>query len=181
MPWLMWLSWLGVVPQGKKLLVWSLVRAYAWVVGLVAGRGVCEKPSIHVPLSHGYFSPFLYPSLSLSPEIRSFKKDRWSKQKLHKHYQMTVQIFSQENLSFPLPPLFACLNSAHPLWLKFFSPIHNPAKLWEGSIFLFSLSLSTPVCCNFHLQWIHKHCNVDYYYPFEEYEIKVNSTGFAVS
>ena len=75
----MWLSWLGIVLQGKRSLVQFLVRACAWAVVLLLGLstsclGACKK--ISVSLSHRCFSP-LSPSLPLSLKINKiyfFKK-----------------------------------------------------------------------------------------------------------
>ena len=39
MPWLVWLSGLGVILQTKGSPVQFLVRAHAWVVGQVPSRG----------------------------------------------------------------------------------------------------------------------------------------------
>ena len=77
MPWLVWLSWLGIVPQSKRSLVQFLVRAHAWVVGSVPGQGMFERQPIDVSLSHRCFSPSLSPSLHLTLTINEqnlFKK-----------------------------------------------------------------------------------------------------------
>ena len=42
-PWPVGLSWLGVVPQSKRLLVWFQVRAHAWVAGLVPSWGAYKR------------------------------------------------------------------------------------------------------------------------------------------
>ena len=38
-PWPVWLSWLGVIPQSERSPVGFLIRAHAWVAGLVPGQG----------------------------------------------------------------------------------------------------------------------------------------------
>lgn len=71
---------------------------------------------------------------------------------------MTVQIFALDNLSSS-PPIFARLNSAHPLAEMCLFPAQS-SKLWQYSIFLF-LYLCLPVAvCNFHL-YEHISYNVD--------------------
>ena len=39
-PWLVWLGWSGIILRTEGLLVWFLVGAHAWVVGLVPA-GAC--------------------------------------------------------------------------------------------------------------------------------------------
>ena len=50
--WLVWLSWLGVVPQMERLHIPSPVRAQAWVAGSVPQQGVYRRQLIDVSLSH---------------------------------------------------------------------------------------------------------------------------------
>ena len=54
-PWPVWLSWLGVFPQSERSSVWFPVRAHAWVVGSVSGRGTYKRQLINVSLSHQCF------------------------------------------------------------------------------------------------------------------------------
>ena len=58
MPWPVWLSWLGIVLQGERLLVQFPVRAHAWVAGLLHSQGIDERQAIDV---------FLPLFLSLAP------------------------------------------------------------------------------------------------------------------
>ena len=51
-PWPAWLSWLGIVPQSKRLLVWFLVGAHAWVTGLVPDWGMGKKQLISVSVPY---------------------------------------------------------------------------------------------------------------------------------
>ena len=57
-PWLVWLSWSCHVPLSERSLVWSLVRAYAWVQ-------VCPWSGCVQEATHQCFSPSLSPSLPL--------------------------------------------------------------------------------------------------------------------
>ena len=70
-PWLVWLSWLGVIPQSEGLLVWFPLRAYAYIVGLLPGWGVCERQPIDVSLLYRGFSP------SLSPPFPFWRINKW--------------------------------------------------------------------------------------------------------
>ena len=74
-PWLVWPSYLGILPQSKRLPVRFLVRAHAWVAGSVPSRGMYERQPINVFFSHWYFPPsFSLPSpLSKNKWIKSFK------------------------------------------------------------------------------------------------------------
>ena len=49
-PQLVWLCWLGVPPHTETSPVGFLVRARAWVAGLVPGRDVYEGQPIDVSL-----------------------------------------------------------------------------------------------------------------------------------
>ena len=49
----------GVILQTERLPVQFLVRAHAWVAGLVPGRGVGRRQLFGVSLSHRCFSPSL--------------------------------------------------------------------------------------------------------------------------
>ena len=53
------LSSLGIILQTKRSLVRCVVRAHAWVAGLVPSRGVYERQQINVSL------PSLSPSFPL--------------------------------------------------------------------------------------------------------------------
>ncbi|KAF6109825.1 hypothetical protein HJG60_011016 [Phyllostomus discolor] len=64
-----WLRWVDVIPQSKRSLVRFLIRAHAWVAGLVPGWGVCKRQLIDVSLSHRCVSPSLSSSLPLSLRI----------------------------------------------------------------------------------------------------------------
>ena len=63
--WLVWLSGLGIVPQSKKSLVQSLVKAHGWVAGLGPSQSTYEKqPPMF--LSHFNVSlPFPLPKIKL--------------------------------------------------------------------------------------------------------------------
>ena len=63
LPWLVWLSGLGIIPQTTKSPVRFLVRAYEWVVGLIPVRA-CVRGNQSMFLS--YIDVFLSPFLSLS-------------------------------------------------------------------------------------------------------------------
>ena len=74
MPWLVWLSWLGVVPQSERLLVRFLVRSYAWVVGSVPGVGAPTRGDrlmflSHIDVSLPLFLPSFFLSLKISNKI----------------------------------------------------------------------------------------------------------------
>ena len=69
-PWLVWFSWLGIILQSERSRVQFLVRAHAWVAGLV----LSWRQVINVSLSHQCFSPSLSPSLPLS--LESIKEKR---------------------------------------------------------------------------------------------------------
>ena len=60
-----WLSELGIILQTKISQVRFQVRAQAWAVGKVPGRGTYERRPIDVSLTHGCLSPSLLPSLPL--------------------------------------------------------------------------------------------------------------------
>ena len=64
--WPMWCSWLGVVPQSERSLIWFQVRAHAWVAGL-GSEGWSMRHNRLIFLSHNNVSlpPFLPPFLSL--------------------------------------------------------------------------------------------------------------------
>ena len=49
-PWLVWLSWLGVVPQNERSPVQVPVRAHAWVANSVPGGGMYKRQLINVSL-----------------------------------------------------------------------------------------------------------------------------------
>ena len=55
--WEVWLSSLGIIPQGKRSSVWSSVRAHAWVVGWVPCGGWVRGNHILIFLSL-FLSPF---------------------------------------------------------------------------------------------------------------------------
>ena len=67
---MVWLSWLGIIPQGS--LVQFPVGAHAWVAGSVPWSG--SRESTDVSLSHRCFSPFHSPSLPLSLELIKERK-----------------------------------------------------------------------------------------------------------
>ena len=60
--WLVWLRGLGIFPQTEKSLVQFLVRARAWVAGLVLSRGAWERQLISISL----FLPHIHVSLSFT-------------------------------------------------------------------------------------------------------------------
>ena len=64
-----WLSWLGIIPQGERLPIRFLVRAHALVAGLVPSLGTYERQPIDISLSHRCFSPSLSLSFALSLKI----------------------------------------------------------------------------------------------------------------
>ena len=66
---IVWLSWLSVVPQSKKVPVTFLVRTHAWVAGSIPVPGVYKRKLINASLSHWYFSPSLSPYLPFSVKI----------------------------------------------------------------------------------------------------------------
>ena len=66
MPWLVWLSWLGVAPQKQKVASWFLVGAHAWVASLVPVWGTCRRQQVNVSVLHWCSSPSLSSSLPLS-------------------------------------------------------------------------------------------------------------------
>ena len=77
-PWVVWLSWLGIVPQNKGLLVQFLFRAHARFVGLVPGWGVCEATNWCFSLTLIFLShSFSFPS-PLSKNKFFFKKEERS-------------------------------------------------------------------------------------------------------
>ena len=76
LPWLVWLSWLGIVPWSKLSPVRFLVRAHAWVAGSVPSQGACKRQLTNVSLSHQCFLPSLSLSFSLSPEIDKVQKEK---------------------------------------------------------------------------------------------------------
>ena len=78
----MWLSWLAVIMQSKRLLVQFLVRVHAWVAGSVPSRDLYERKPIDVSLSHRCFSPFLSPSLPLSLKINKYNLKKKKKKKV---------------------------------------------------------------------------------------------------
>ena len=96
----MWLSWLVIIPKSEISLVWFLVRAHAWGVGLVTGWGTCERQLIDVSLTHRYFSPSLSPSLTLSLKINNkikiFKQNK-TKQNLWPCSFLNVCVFHWQN------------------------------------------------------------------------------------
>ena len=57
---------IGHQPANQKSPVWFLVRAHAWVAGLVPSRGAFGRQPIHISLSHRYFCPSISPSLTRS-------------------------------------------------------------------------------------------------------------------
>ena len=64
---------LGIIPQSERLLVQILVRAHAWVAGVVPRWGMYERQQINVSLSHWCF--LFFPSLPFSLKIKSFKRN----------------------------------------------------------------------------------------------------------
>ena len=86
--WLVWLSWLEVISQSKRLPVQFLVRAHAWVAGSIPGQGVCQRHSINVSLSHQRFSP----SLSLFPPSPSKNKENLLNNNLKIQYKKKIGI-----------------------------------------------------------------------------------------
>ena len=73
-PWPVWLSWLGIVLQSERLLVWFQVRTCAHVVGLALGQGMYERQPINVSLSYRCFSPSPSPSFLLSLKLYKGRK-----------------------------------------------------------------------------------------------------------
>ena len=69
LPWPVWLSWLGVVLQNKRMPVWFLVRTHVWVMGPVPRWGMWERQPIDDSVSYWCFSRSLSPSLLLSVKI----------------------------------------------------------------------------------------------------------------
>ena len=75
LPWPVWPSGLGTMPQSKSSLVHFPVRARAWVAGLVPSRGVCEATNRCFSLTLMFLSLSLFPScptpcsLLLSPPL----------------------------------------------------------------------------------------------------------------
>ena len=65
----MWLSWLGIIPQTERLSVRFLVRANAWVVGLVPIWGAYGRQLIDASV------PLFLPS-SLSINLKKYKKNQ---------------------------------------------------------------------------------------------------------
>ena len=68
-PRLVWLNWLDVDPQSERLPVQFLLRAHAWVAGLILSVGTFRRQPPDVSLSHQCFSPSLSPSLPPSLEM----------------------------------------------------------------------------------------------------------------
>ena len=57
-PCLMWLNWLGGIPQSKRSQVGFPVRAHAWVVGAVpSGREATGQCFSHIDVSLHLFLP----------------------------------------------------------------------------------------------------------------------------
>ena len=69
----MWLSGLGVVPQGKMLPVDS-GQGTGLGCRFVPGWGAYERQPISVSLLHGCFSPFLSLSITLSLISKQIKE-----------------------------------------------------------------------------------------------------------
>ena len=70
LPWMVWLSGLGIIPQTERLLVWFLVRGHAWVA--------CQVPSWGREKASQSMFPSLPPSLPCSLKkkyIKSLKFD----------------------------------------------------------------------------------------------------------
>ena len=72
LPQLVWLSWLGVVPQTERPPVQFPVMVHSWITGLVPSWGAYERQPIAVSLSHRCFSPSLPPSLPPLKKINNF-------------------------------------------------------------------------------------------------------------
>ena len=68
-PWPVWLSWLGIIPQKERSLVWFPVRAHAWVVGSEPGQGTYKRQLMYVSLSCWRLSLSLSPYLPLSLKV----------------------------------------------------------------------------------------------------------------
>ena len=66
-PWPVWLRWLGVIMQNKRLPVQFLVRAHAWVAG--------SAPDWGTYATNLYFSPSLSLSLPISKKRKKEKKE----------------------------------------------------------------------------------------------------------
>ena len=84
-PWLVWLNWLGVVPQSERSLVQFLVKAHAWL-RILAQLGRRWKATDQCfSLTSMFLSPFLSPSLPLSLKLilKIFLKD-WLTQALQR-------------------------------------------------------------------------------------------------
>ena len=76
-PWLVWLSWLGIIPQSKRLLVQFLVRGTCLRCWFGPWSGyTLEATNQCLSFSHwGFFPSFsLHSPLSKNKYIKSFKK-----------------------------------------------------------------------------------------------------------
>ena len=74
-PWLVWLSGLGIIPQAERSPVWFLVRAHAWVVHQDPGwRRIRGSQSMFISLTD--VSPFLLLPLFKNKNIKILKKKR---------------------------------------------------------------------------------------------------------
>ena len=74
-PWLVWLSWLGIVLQTGRSSVWFLVLAHAWDSGSVPSQSGCMRRMRGQNFSHWCFSPCLFPpfsSLKLYTKIKFY-------------------------------------------------------------------------------------------------------------
>ena len=67
MPRLVWLGWLGVVPQSGRLLVGFPVRARSWVIGLLPLQSGCVQEAT----DRCFFLTLMF--LSLSPPLSQNK------------------------------------------------------------------------------------------------------------
>ena len=65
-PWLVQLSWLGIIPQSERSPVRFPVRAHTYDAGSIPRQGTYKKQPTSVSLLHRYFSPSLSPSLPLT-------------------------------------------------------------------------------------------------------------------
>ena len=69
---MVWLNWLDIVLQTKRLPVQSPVPTHAWAAGLVPSHYMYGRLPIDVSLSHRCFSPSISPSLPISLKVKKF-------------------------------------------------------------------------------------------------------------
>ena len=89
--WLVWLSWLGIVPQRERSWVWSLLGAHAWAVGLVPSPDVCKRQPIDVSLLHWCFSSSPSPFLPFS--LKSIKEKKFKELNITFKVEVELEFF----------------------------------------------------------------------------------------